>query len=262
MSAGALTAFAVEDGVGWITLNRPERHNSLVPDLLESLIRNVATAAAAVAGGDIRALVLRANGRSFSTGGDVAAFFDVPPGDRGAYGGRIVGALNRAILALLDLPIPVIGRVHGPVTGGSLGLVLACDLVAVTPAAFFQPYYVDVGFGPDGGWTALLPDRIGAAKARMVQLLNRRISAAEAADWGIATALVPADEIDATIAAWLETLGGKVGSALGATKLRLMPPERRAAYAAGLEAERASFVAQIATAAAHEGMARFLRRSA
>jgi 2-(1,2-epoxy-1,2-dihydrophenyl)acetyl-CoA isomerase len=258
MSARALTTYGAENGVGWITLNRPERHNSLVPELVESLIRDIAAAA----GAGIRALVLRASGRSFSTGGDVAAFFDVAPPHRAAYAGRIVGALNEAILALLDLPIPVIGRVHGPVTGGALGLVLACDLVAVTPAAFFQPYYVDVGFSPDGGWTALLPDRIGAARARMVQLLNRRISAAEAADWGIATALVPADEIDATVAAWLETLGGKVTGALGATKRRLMPPERRAACAAALEAERTCFMTQIATAEAHAGMARFLRRPA
>lgn len=258
MSGGALTALAVESRVGWITLNRPERHNSLVPALLDSLIADIEAAAKA----DVRALVLRANGRSFSTGGDVGAFFDVPKGERAEYGARIVGALNRAILALLELPLPVIGRVHGPVTGGSLGLVLACDLVAVTPEAFFQPYYVDVGFGPDGGWTALLPERVGAARARMVQLLNRRIDAAEAADWGIATALVAVDDLDRTIAGWLETLAGKVPSAIAATKARLLTPDRRAGWAAALEAERTGFVVQIATAAAHEGMARFLRRPA
>ncbi len=258
MSAGALTVFTVENRVGWITLNRPERHNSLVPALLDSLIDDIEQAAKA----DVRALVLRANGRSFSTGGDVGAFFDVPQAERAAYGARIVGALNRAILALLDLRFPVIGRVHGPVTGGSLGLVLACDLVAVTPDAFFQPYYVDVGFSPDGGWTALLPERIGGARARTVQLLNRRISAAEAADWGIATALLASDDLDRTIASWLETLAGKVPSAVAATKARLSTPDRRAGWAAALEAERTGFVAQIATAAAHEGMARFLRRTA
>lgn len=258
MSAGEFTTFAVENGVGWITLDRPDRHNSLVPALLESLIAGIEAAAKA----DMRALVLRANGRSFSTGGDVAAFFDAAPAERCAYATRIVGALNRAILALFDLPVPVIGRVHGPVTGGSLGLVLACDLVAVAPEAFFQPYYVDVGFSPDGGWSALLPDRIGPARARAVQLLNRRISAAEAVEWGIATALAPAGDLDAMIASWLTILGGKVASAIGATKARLLPPERRAAYAAGLDAERTRFVAQIASAAAHEGMARFLRRPA
>lgn len=258
MSAGRLTAFAVENGVGWITLDRPERHNSLVPGLLDSLIDDTEAAGKA----EIRALVLRANGRSFSTGGDVAAFFEVPAAERAAYAARVVGALNRAILALLDLPVPLIGRVHGPVTGGSLGLVLACDLVAVTPQAFFQPYYVDVGFGPDGGWTALLPERIGEARARMVQLLNRRVSAAEALDWGIATALVPADDLDRAIDVWLETLSGKVPSAVRATKMRLLSPERRAAIAAGLEAEHAGFVTQIASAAAHEGMARFLCRPA
>ncbi len=258
MSAGALTVFKAANGVGTITLNRPERHNSLVPELLESLIRDVASAA----GANLRALVLAANGRSFSTGGDVAAFFEVTPSERGGYAGRIVGALNRAILALFDLPFPVVGRVHGPVTGGSLGLVLACDLVVVAPAAFFQPYYVDVGFSPDGGWSALLPERIGPAKARMIQLLNRRISAAEAVEWGIATTLVEPADLDPAIGAWLEKLGSKVSSALTCTKVRLLPPDRRAAYAAELESERRSFVAQIASAAAHEGMARFLRRPA
>lgn len=258
MSAGALTAFAVENCVGWITLNRPERHNSLVPALLESLIGHVEDARRA----DIRALVLRANGRSFSTGGDVAAFFETPRPARAEYSARIVGALNRAILALLDLPIPVIGRVHGPVTGGALGLVLACDLVAVTPAAFFQPYYVDVGFGPDGGWTALLPERIGETRARTVQMLNRRIAAAEAVDWGIATALVSGEDLDRTIADWLATLAGKVPGALAATKRLLLSPERRSALEGRLEAERDIFVQQIAGTAAHEGMARFLRRPA
>jgi 2-(1,2-epoxy-1,2-dihydrophenyl)acetyl-CoA isomerase len=258
MKAGALTTFAAKDGVGWLTLDRPQRHNSLVPELLESLNRDVAQAAAA----DLRALVLQAAGRSFSTGGDVAAFFAVPPGERGAYADRIVGALNRAILALLDLPIPVIGRVHGPVTGGALGLVLACDLVAVTPAAFFQPYYVDVGFGPDGGWSAILPERIGAARARMVQLLNRRIGAADAVEWGIASVVVDPEKLDRTIADWVATLDGKVASAVACAKARLLPAARRAAYEEGLEAERLSFVRQIASAAAHEGMARFLRKSA
>ncbi|MCW5773994.1 MAG: enoyl-CoA hydratase/isomerase family protein, partial [Rhodospirillaceae bacterium] len=168
MSAAALTTLCVKDGVGRITLNRPARHNSLIPELLESLERDIAASAG------LGAVVLAANGRSFSTGGDVAAFHTQTEIDRPAYSARIVGALNRVILALFDLPMPVIGRVQGPVTGGSLGLVLACDLVAVTPAAFFQPYYVDVGFSPDGGWTAILPDRIGPARAREVQLLNQR----------------------------------------------------------------------------------------
>jgi 2-(1,2-epoxy-1,2-dihydrophenyl)acetyl-CoA isomerase len=258
MSAGALTVFAAESGVARITLNRPGRHNSLVPELLESLLGDIARASAS--GMDV--VVLQANGRSFSTGGDVAAFFAVPPGDRAAYAECVVGALNRCILALLDLPVPLIGRVHGPVTGGSLGLVLACDLVAVTPDAFFQPYYLDVGFSPDGGWSALLPDRVGAARARMVQLLNRRIGAAEAVDWGIATALAEAAEIDALVARWVETLRSKVASAIRHTRAQLLPPARRAACAQALDAERVRFVEQIASAEAHAGMARFLRKTA
>jgi 2-(1,2-epoxy-1,2-dihydrophenyl)acetyl-CoA isomerase len=155
----------------------------------------------------------------------------------------------------------VIGRIHGPVTGGALGLLLACDLAAVAPQAFLQPYYADVGFGPDGGWTAMLPARIGAAKAREIQLLNRRVPAEEMVALGLANALAPEDMLDGAIAGWCDALAGKQSGAIAATRLLLRPAAESGRIAAGLEAEKQAFVAQIETEEAHRGMARFLNRA-
>jgi len=250
----ALVLVEVADRVARLTLNRPARHNSLVPALLDDFH----AALDAIEGEDLVAVVLAAKGRSFSSGGDVAALAAVPRGARRDYAGQLVGALNRAILRLLDLPCPLIVRLHGLATGGSCGFVFAADLVAIAPAAFLAPYYVDVGFAPDGGWTALLPERIGAARAGAIQLLNRRIAADEALDLGLATAVVPAEQLDAQIATWTAALATKVPASIAATRALLMPPWRAAAIRAGLERERAHFLDVIETPQAEAGMARFL----
>src|SRR3546814_10148255 len=111
MTAAPLAVLERDGPVARLRLNRPERHNSLVPDLLDALLRELDTAMRDPA---IRVLILEAAGRSFSTGGDVAGFFDTPRDRRRAYAEAVVGGLNRVILALLDLPFPVLGRIHGP----------------------------------------------------------------------------------------------------------------------------------------------------
>lgn len=246
------TLLDIADGVARLTLNRPERHNSLVPALLDSLNADLERIAR---DRGIRALVLQAAGRSFSTGGDVVGFHAVPRGQRRAYAEGLVGSLNRAILALMRLPVPVIGRIHGPVTGGSLGLLLACDLAAITQQAFIQPYYTQVGFSPDGGWTAMLPARIGAQRAREIQLLNQRVPAQEALQLGLVTACVEAETLDATIEGWLEKLNLMQAASIASTKALLA-----ADCAAGLDAELRNFLDLIDREDTEAGMTRFLNR--
>jgi 2-(1,2-epoxy-1,2-dihydrophenyl)acetyl-CoA isomerase len=256
--AEPLVLLDVADDVATLTLNRPDRHNALVPDLMAALNATLDKVAARRP----TALLLRGAGRSFSTGGDVAAFAALSRGERRAYAAGLVGALNQAILTLLALPCPVIAAVQGPVTGGSCGLVFASDLVAMAPRAFLQPYYVDVGFAPDGGWTALLPERIGTARAGAIQMLNRRVGPEEAVALGIAQAAPSADGLEATIADWLGIMRAKVGPSLAATRALLMPPERQKAIADGLERERSRFLDLIETDETEAGMARFLARAA
>jgi 2-(1,2-epoxy-1,2-dihydrophenyl)acetyl-CoA isomerase len=252
-AVAGLVLLALDGAVATLTLNRPERHNSLIPELLEELL---AALGQLVACPELRAVVLQANGRSFSTGGDVAAFYG--SADRAAYADRIVGLLNQAVLALIDLPIPVIAAVHGIVTGGSLGLVLGADIVLLAPGASFTPYYTTVGFSPDGGWAAMLPALVGRRRAAEALLLDRTIGAEEAVAWGMATRLVPAATLRQEALAAAHTVAGQLPGSVRRAR-RLLWADA-AQIAAGLEAERQAFVAQIAEAEAERGMAAFLER--
>lgn len=240
--------------VATLTLNRPARHNSLVPELLLDVLAGLHDVRDELA---LRALVLQANGRSFSTGGDVRAFWQHRD-ELAAYAEEVVGRLNQVILALVDFPVPVVTAVHGIVTGGSLGLVLASDVVLVAPEATFTPYYATVGFSPDGGWTALLPYVIGQKRAAGVLLHDQTITSEQAVAWGLATRLVPAGDIRR--AAWTaaQAIAEQKASSVAHTKHLLWAD--RDAIAARLEAERRHFVQQITTDEARQGMRAFLEK--
>lgn len=248
----SLVALATDGPVATITLNRPARHNSLVPELLEQLL---ATLAAAERQPEVGVTVLAAGGKSFSTGGDVAEFY-ARRNELEAYAGRIVGLLNEVILSMMRSRLPIVAAVHGIVTGGSLGLVLASDVVLVTPEASFTPWYTAVGFSPDGGWSALLPAVIGPGRTRSVLLENSTITAAEAVSWGLATRLVPAKSVAEEAHRTALTIAGMRPRATASAKRQM--GRDLDGVAAALESERRAFVAQIVTDEALAGMERFL----
>jgi 2-(1,2-epoxy-1,2-dihydrophenyl)acetyl-CoA isomerase len=246
--------------VARLTLNRPDRHNALVPDLVHGL-RDAVLGLEAMAPA---AVVLAGAGRSFSTGGDVAGFLAQAERSRAAlvdYAQALVGGLHDTILALLHLEVPVIARVQGAVTGGSAGLVLAADLVAMAEDAFLQPWYAAVGFGPDGGWTALVPERVGTGRAMAVQALNQRIGAAEAVGLGLATAVVAAADLDATVDGWADEIVARSGPSLAAARRGIWDEERIGAVRRRLEGERERFVALIDRPETIAGMRRFVART-
>lgn len=249
-------SYTLENDVARITLNRPERHNALVPELLNDLARALTRCREDAPA----ALILSAAGASFSTGGDVAGFYQSHRDQRRQYAAGLVGGLNQVILDLISLPMPTIVVVEGAVTGGSVGLVLACDLAIAGPKASFAPWYTVVGFSPDGGWTCLLPERIGRARALDIQLTNRKVEAAEAHQIGLVQYLCGAGDGLAT--AWSLANGirqRKPGSLAHTLTLTRPDPGRTAA---GLDAEYRHFLEQISSDEADQGMADFLRRPA
>jgi enoyl-CoA hydratase/carnithine racemase len=211
----------------------------------------------------VRSVVLRANGRSFSTGGDVSGFREHMD-DLKPYASSIVGLLNQVILTLVELPMPLVVAVHGIVTGGSLGLVLACDAVLVAPNASFTPYYSVVGFSPDGGWTAMLPSVIGLKRTAEVLLRNLTITAEQAVAWGMASRIVPGERIrDEALRVAQDIAAQKPGSIADTKRLLGLAygdpsPGSGQGLAARLEAERAQFVEQIDTDEARQGIVTFL----
>lgn len=245
-----------EGPVRVITLARSHRHNALVPEFLEEIRAAVQAVALDTSA---RALVITADGRNFSTGGDVAQFAARTGPELISYAREIVGELNALILDLIKLDVPVITAVHGMVTGGSIGFVLASDVVLVEPGATFTPYYVDVGFSPDGGWTALLPTRIGWHRAMAVQLSNATISAQQAVGWGVATEMVPTADLVQAALQRAHEIAQKKPASVRRTK-RLMWADL-AAIESRLHGELENFVQEIGSDAAAAGMQAFLERA-
>ncbi len=238
-----------------LVLARPQMGNALVPELLDALLARLREVAAAR---DLRVLVLAAEGEAFSLGGDMRRFQREYAQDIEAYSARLVGLLNETILALIDLPQIVVAAVHGHVTGGSIGLVLASDLVVMAETAVFKAHYVSAGFAPDGGWTAMLPRRIGASRVAACLYANRAIRAEEALALGLAYEICPGAAVRSTA----QALAGRIAAAPAGTLLsakRLLAADRPA-VAAGLEAERVAFVAQVT--AARAGVDQFLKNFA
>ncbi len=253
----SLVLLKIEGDVASVTINRPHRHNSLVPELLEQIsdaFRSIEELQQ-----NVKLVILQAAGESFSTGGDLAVFCQhcdrVESRDRvESYADKIVGYLNDAIISIIECDAPVVAAVDGQVTGGSLGLVLACDVVIVTDRASFTPYYTEVGFGPDGGWTALLPEIIGRNRAAAVQIMNDTISARQAVDWGIAYSLVDTKNLRQTLDELCARIIRKKTGSILLTKRLLRHPD----YREQLDRERKAFIKQAATREAIDGVEEFV----
>ncbi len=173
-----------------------------------------------------------------------------------SYAEELVGYLNRVILEFFALPFPVVAAVQGAVTGGALGLVLASDVVLITPETTITPYYSTVGFSPDGGWTALLPAVIGPKRAAEILYCNRTISASQAVAWGLASRIVDRAALyDEALRVCRIIAEGHPGSQ-GRTRSLLRPPD----LADRLAKEREHFVAQIGEPATQARMLEFLAR--
>jgi len=233
-----------------ITLTGP-RANALTPALIDQLSQAFDT---------LEALRLpRAvlcGGRNFSSGGDVAGFHQAArQGQARDYADHLVPGLQRLVLRMLSMPIILVTAARGAVTGGAAGFLFAADRAVVAPDTFVQPYYSTVGFAPDGGWTAVLPERIGAGRATRWLLSDSRMTATDLLDTGLACAVDTAPE--KTAAALLADLD--VDSALSIKRL-IWDDVRLRQVGDRLDAETACFRHLVGLPETHGKMARFLER--
>jgi 2-(1,2-epoxy-1,2-dihydrophenyl)acetyl-CoA isomerase len=252
MKTEPLVRLRHREGIAFVSLNRPERHNALVPGLLAALLQALAhpqTQGAA-------AVILRAEGRSFSTGGDLAGFRDHRQ-TIGSYAHALVGQLNEVILAIYTHPAPVVCAVQGQVTGGSLGLLLAADHVIMHRGVTITPWYSVVGFSPDGGWTALLPDIIGRRQTMHCLAGNTSFDSDTCLALGLAHQVVE-DDCDGAALEWAARIAEKDAGSIRRTR-RLINADSED-LRRRLEAERDNFVEQIQTQTALDGIDLFLRR--
>ncbi|MFV8050149.1 enoyl-CoA hydratase [Mycobacterium sp. 48b] len=202
----------LEGGVLSVTLNRPDSLNSLTQDMLVA-IADAMDLAATDPG--VRVVRLGGAGRGFSSGAGISEE-DQNAKSHDAAG--VLDAANRAVASIVGLPKPVVAVVQGPAAGVGVSLALACDVVLASEAAFFLLAFTKIGLMPDGGASALVAANIGRIRAMRLALLADRLTATDAYDWGLISAVYPADEFDAAVDKIIAKLRSGPAVALRETK--------------------------------------------
>jgi 2-(1,2-epoxy-1,2-dihydrophenyl)acetyl-CoA isomerase len=214
---GSVTA-SRDGAVLRVTLDRPSRRNSLNRLMTESLVDALTGAAADDA---LRAIHIRGAGDDFCAGADWAAANNRQRPRTGDLVRRIPHAAHRVIELIGSIQLPVVCSVQGWAVGFGCNLALAADFtVAATDAVFWEPF-VDRGFSPDSGSTWLLPRLVGLARARRMLLLGEKVSATDAADWGLIHQAVSGPELDNTAEELVERLACGPTVAIGMAKQAL-----------------------------------------
>ena len=177
-----------DNGCWVVTIDRQEKANSLTG----AMLAEIADAAERAAAEGARVFVLRGAGKIFSAGADL---------DEARAGLATDPVWERLSGAVAALPCLSIAALNGTLAGGAMGMVLACDLrIAVPGAKFFYPV-MKLGFLPQPSDPRRMAALIGPARAKMILMAGQKIPAEEALAWGLIDRIVPAEELDDTVAA-------------------------------------------------------------
>src|SRR4051812_27478979 len=184
----------VEDGVGRITLNRPETLNAWNTQFGLDL-RDVVTKEAQ--DDSVRALLITGAGRGFSSGADLKneGTGDIADDGMPDVRKRLTELYHPILLGVRQMPKPVVAAVNGPAVGIGASLAFACDLILASSSAYFNLAFVNIGLMPDGGSTAFVPAAVGKARAFQMALLGERIPAPQALDWGLINRVVEPESL-------------------------------------------------------------------
>ena len=173
--------FEVRDGIARLTLNRPERLNSFNSEMHAEVRAALASLPAAQA----RVLVISGAGRGFCAGQDLNDRAVTPGAGPPDLAASIEQNYKPLVLSLRALPLPVIAAVNGVAAGAGANLALACDLVIAARSAVFVQAFAKLGLVPDSGGTWFLPRLVGTARALGLAFLGDKLSAEQAAAWGL-----------------------------------------------------------------------------
>lgn len=186
----------IDEGVTLVTLNRPERRNALAMELVSDVIEEMKRLRH---DRETRVVILNGAGQGFCAGADLVGDGDSPPGGEGlselGFIYRMQEHIADMMLAVHELPKPVIGAVHGAAVGGGLALALACDMRVAADTAKFGSVFVKVGLSScDMGTSYFLPRLVGPGRAFELMATGRQFDAQEALDLGLVQSVVSEGE--------------------------------------------------------------------
>jgi len=241
--------YTVTDGVGQITLNRPDKLNSLNSKMHKELIDVLGTAEKDP---NVRCLVITGAGRGFCAGQDLES-----------VGGGPIGEIVRKyynvwVTKLRSMEKPVLAAVNGVAAGAGCSLALASDMIIMSDKASYVQAFVKIGLVPDSGASYMLPRLIGYHKAMELALFGEKVSAHEALELGLCNRVVPEAEFHDMVNNWAHRLA-KGPKAMGLIKRQFARGIERS-LAEVLELEAYNQEAAGATEDCREGIAAFLEK--
>lgn len=207
--------FAIQNGVGVLTLNRPEKFNSftremalLLQDILDECANN----------SDVRSILLTGAGKAFCAGQDLAELTsNNPPG----FEQILSEHYNPIVSRIREMPKPVVAAVNGVAAGAGANIALCADIVVASEAASFIQAFSKIGLIPDSGGTFILPRLIGWQKASALMMLGDKVTAAEAERMGMIYKMLPEDNFADKALAIATTLAAMPTKGLALTKQAL-----------------------------------------
>jgi 2-(1,2-epoxy-1,2-dihydrophenyl)acetyl-CoA isomerase len=199
------------------------------------------------------------SGKNFTVGGDLAVFAETAREQLPHQLRRMIDSYHLAIERLTGIDAPVVAAVRGGAGGGGLGLLYAADIVIAADDARFALGYGALGLTADGGNTWFLPRMVGMRLAQQLFLLNRRLTAQEALEFGLVSRLAPNDAVEAEAVALAAALASGPTRAFGAVR-RMLRRSFESSLSDQLEAEKESIIAASRSDDAHEGIAAFIAK--
>jgi 2-(1,2-epoxy-1,2-dihydrophenyl)acetyl-CoA isomerase len=188
---------SMADGVGTLTLNRPDRLNAVDAEMARELVE---AATELLSSKEVRALVITGAGRAFSAGGDITFLEESLNQAKYADAMSLVRAGGKLVRLIRDTPKPVLASVNGVAAGGGANLALACDLRIASDTAGIGQVFHKIGLHPDWGGTYFLPRLVGPARALELIWSAEVIPAARCLELGLVNRIVPAAELAAATA--------------------------------------------------------------
>lgn len=243
----------LRDGVATLRLNRPDQGNAINEEMAEDLAEAVSRI---VETSGVRAVMICGNGPNFTMGGDVSLFAGTALERLPHQLRRMIDAYHLVIERLTSMDAPVVAAVRGAAAGGGLGLLHVADIVIASADARFALGYGALGLTSDGGNTWFLPRMVELRRAQELFLLNSRLSAQDALEYGLVSRLVPDDAVEAEAADIAAKLAAGPTRAYGAMR-RMLRQSFETGLAEQLVAENDSIVVAAGTDDGREGIAAF-----
>ena len=239
----------IADGVATIEIARPQKKNALTIAMYDAM---TAAISAAMADDAVRALLITGQPGIFTSGNDLEDFMQRPPTGEES-------PVFRFMHALAACGKPVVAAVTGPAVGIGTTMLLHCDLVYISEDARLSMPFVSLGLVPEFASSLLLPRLLGHAKAAEKLLLGEALTAVEAADFGIASAVLPADAVLAHARRMAARFNALPPGAVRETK-RLMRSSSQDSILRAMRAEAAIFAERLRSPEAKEAFAAFLAK--